>query len=180
LYKERSAFLIPTLCTIASITGEERDTASRFATDPLITSRNILTPEETSCMTTALNLKVPGASTAHAYASVRALKDAGIDIVAGTDAVPGLLGTAMGVSMMMELWLYVHRGGFTPREALRSATGVAARRFGFRDRGAIEVGRRADLVLVDGDPVYGEITDLMKVRGVWKQGVRTVAHGIDG
>jgi imidazolonepropionase-like amidohydrolase len=140
LYKSSNAFLIPTLCVIASITGEEASTAQRFARDTRVTSRSILTEQETENLTSTLSLHVHGASVDHAYAFVEALKAAGIDIVAGTDAVPGLKGTALGVSLMMELWLYVERCGFTPLEALKSATGVAARRFGFADRGVIRRG----------------------------------------
>ena len=65
--------------------------------------------------------------------------------------------------------MYVARCGFSPAEALRSATGLSAKRFGFNDRGMIREGLRADLCLVRGDPT-SEIEDIGNVVGVWKGG----------
>ena len=93
----------------------------------------------------------------------------GIDIIAGTDAVPQLKGTAIGPSLAQELYMYVARCGFTPAEALRAATGLSAKRFGFADRGRVAEGLRADLVLVKGDPTE-DIEDVGNVVGVWKGG----------
>ena len=42
--------------------------------------------------------------------------------------------------------------GLSNEEALRAATSSPARKFGLVDRGRIETGRRADLLLVKGDP----------------------------
>lgn len=70
----------------------------------------------------------------------------GIPIVAGTDqAVPGF-------SLWRELELYV-KAGLSPMEALQSATIVPARVMGHeKDSGTIAVGKRADLVMVEGAP----------------------------
>jgi imidazolonepropionase-like amidohydrolase len=66
--------------------------------------------------------------------------------------------------------MYIERCGFTPIEALRSATSVSAKRFKFlNDRGRIAEGLRADLLLVKGDPSTN-IEDLRNVVGVWKAG----------
>ena len=86
---------------------------------------------------------------ANAMETVRRLHDAGIDLLAGTDA--GNPGTAHGASLHGELALLV-RAGLTPTEALRAATSRPASRFGLKDRGRIAPGLRADLLLVDGDP----------------------------
>ena len=61
--------------------------------------------------------------------------------------------------------------GLTPVEALRAATVLSATYFGFTDRGAIEAGRRADLLLVDGDPTQ-DIAATRTIRGVWSAGVQ--------
>jgi hypothetical protein len=76
-----------------------------------------------------------------------ALHRAGITIVAGTDqSVPGF-------SIYREMELYVE-AGFTPMEALQAATIVPARVMKLdAERGTIEAGKRADLILVDGDPL---------------------------
>jgi imidazolonepropionase-like amidohydrolase len=76
-----------------------------------------------------------------------ALHQAGIPIVAGTDqAVPGH-------SLHRELELYVE-AGFTPMEAIQSATVVPARAMGLdKELGTLEQGKRADLIVIDGDPL---------------------------
>src|SRR6267154_3089389 len=75
---------------------------------------------------------------------VGALHKAGVPIVAGTDGT--------GMELVRELELYV-AAGFTPAEALASATIETARLVGAdAHTGSIAVGKAADLVLVDGDP----------------------------
>ena len=61
--------------------------------------------------------------------------------------------------------------GFTPEEALRAATGINARRFRLEDRGLIAVGRKADLLLVEGNPLE-DIDNTLNVKGVWRDGHR--------
>ena len=72
----------------------------------------------------------------------------GVQIVAGTDA--GVTGTPFD-SLHEELALYVDVG-FTPADAIRAATAAAATYLGLDDRGAVTVGKRADLVLLDANP----------------------------
>ena len=59
----------------------------------------------------------------------------------------------------------------TPEQALAAATSVPAREFHLDDRGEITPGKRADLLLVKGDPTR-DITVTRDIVGVWKQGVR--------
>lgn len=104
-------------------------------------------------------------------ASVKALHDAGVDILVGTDAsvpLPFMGGLSHGASVHHELQ-YLVRAGLTPVEALAAATSVTARRFGLDDRGRIAVGLRADLLLVDGDPTT-RIDDSLNTRAVWRRG----------
>jgi len=68
-----------------------------------------------------------------------------------------------------ELWMYVNRCRFTPEEALQSATSKIADRFKLSDRGKIEEGRLADLLLVSGNPVQS-IDTIADIRGVWRNG----------
>ena len=87
---------------------------------------------------------------------------AGIPEVAGTDGLPGF-------TLQRELELYV-MAGLTPAQALQVATwnGATYAKV-LPDRGSVAVGKRADLVLVDGDPTR-DITDIRKVAVVFKDG----------
>lgn len=94
--------------------------------------------------------------------------EAGVPILAGTDAPNP--GTGYGVSLHRELELLV-RAGLTPSAALRAATADAADAFRLDDRGRIAPGKRADLVLVEGDPTR-DITASRAIFAIWKGGVR--------
>jgi imidazolonepropionase-like amidohydrolase len=109
----------------------------------------------------------------HATATVAAFQRAGAVILAGTDsnddpAAPYQV--AHGQSLHEELERLV-AAGLTPAAALRGATSLAASTFGLSDRGVIAPGRRADLVLVDGDPTR-DISATRSIRGVWIGGRR--------
>ncbi|GAC1348213.1 MAG: amidohydrolase family protein [Ktedonobacteraceae bacterium] len=110
---------------------------------------------------------------AHARAMVSALHLAGVTILAGTDSNSAPASPAPiqhGESFHEEVGLLVE-AGLTPVEALRSATVVPAEFFGFTDRGVIEAGRRADLLLIDGDPTQ-DIATTRAIRGIWVAGVK--------
>ena len=100
-----------------------------------------------------------------AIASIEALHAAGVVIGAGTDANTGPLNAvSYGDSLLEELDLLVG-AGLSPVEALAAATSVVAGVFRLADRGAVKIGLRADLVLVDGDPT-SDITAVRNVRDV--------------
>jgi hypothetical protein len=61
------------------------------------------------------------------------------------------MGAMAGISMHTELELLV-RLGLSPREALAAATNNYALQFGWNELGQITAGRRADILIVDGDP----------------------------
>ncbi len=64
-----------------------------------------------------------------------------------TDCNPG---TSPVASLPLVIGLAVRRYGWTAREALAACTLNAAWVLGLADRGSIEVGKRADLVVLDG------------------------------
>jgi imidazolonepropionase-like amidohydrolase len=99
---------------------------------------------------------------------IAALRDAGVPILAGTDAPNP--GTTHGASIHHEIELLAE-AGLSPCEALASASSVPARCFDLRDRGRIAPGLRADLLLVRGDPTTN-ITAPRDIVGIWKAGVR--------
>ena len=116
---------------------------------------------------------------AHSRATVSAFHRAGMPIMAGTDAYQGSTpsenvrlqhGEVFGEALHEELGLLVE-AGLTSVEALRSATVVSAHYFGLTDRGVIEPGRRADLLLVAGDPTQ-DIAATRTIRSVWVAGVK--------
>jgi imidazolonepropionase-like amidohydrolase len=108
-------------------------------------------------------------------ASLTTLHEAGVEIVAGTDANAGQGSpseVAHGESLHHELELMV-RAGMSPADVLRSATVAPATVFGLTDRGAIAPGLRADLLLVDGDPTVA-IEATRRIQGVWCAGQQVV------
>ena len=116
------------------------------------------------------SMKIPDEATARRYrTAVAKLSDfagrlyrAGVPLVAGTDSLSGIV-------LHSELIGYV-QAGLTPAQALQVATRNGARYTGTEaDRGAITPGRRADLILVDGEPTE-RIADIRKVALVITQG----------
>lgn len=100
-----------------------------------------------------------GGASPHAAASLGALRDAHVDLVVATapkttvhDALERLVAA-----------------GLTPEEALRAVTATPARRFGLVDRGRIADGLRADLILVEGNPV-SDVTASRNVVAIWQGG----------
>jgi len=82
---------------------------------------------------------------ASADANWSPVSDAGITIIAGTDALPGY-------SLHHELELYV-RAGIPAPEVLRMATLTPSQVMGVtKDLGIIALGKLADIALIDGDP----------------------------
>jgi Amidohydrolase family len=93
---------------------------------------------------------------------LKALYDAGVTIIPGTDALAGY-------TLHHELELYA-RAGIPPSEVLRMATWTPALVMGVdKDRGVIAPGKLADMILVDGDPTKN-IQDINKISTVIKGG----------
>jgi imidazolonepropionase-like amidohydrolase len=99
----------------------------------------------------------------YALGNVKALFDAGVPIALGTDA--GMPGTPHGPSTLHEMELLV-QAGLTPAQALVAGTQTSAKIMRIdADRGTIAVGKRADIVLIDGTP-WTNIKDVYKVSQV--------------
>lgn len=90
---------------------------------------------------------------------IKKLHDAGVRLVAGTDAM-------VGFTLHRELELFV-KAGIANAEVLRIATVRAAKIAGQSHVGTIEVGKAADLILLDGNPL-DNISDIRKVALVIK------------
>ncbi|CAH1226705.1 hypothetical protein PAECIP111891_05978 [Paenibacillus allorhizoplanae] len=165
---ESGVFVTPCLVLNSSIIGKA---AVELARDPRVSSK--LSPDWIDTLSASFNT-YPQGSMEDNFRNVMDLHRAGVDILVGTDVsvpVPTLGGLAHGASVHHEMQLLVE-AGFTPTEALRSATSVTARRFGLDDRGRIVLGAKADLILVDGDPTTS-IADTLSIREVWHNGRQT-------
>jgi imidazolonepropionase-like amidohydrolase len=164
LAARKKAFVIPTLSILRVMSGvgggEDLVADERLAPGLGPTERR------------NLGQKTPFGANPKTYPAdenaLRQLRDAGVPILAGTDAPNP--GTWFGVSLHGELALLV-QAGLTPVQALRAATSVPAKTFGVRDRGLIRRGFWADLVLVNGDPTE-DIRATRRIEVVWKDGVR--------
>lgn len=101
------------------------------------------------------------------YENIRRLKAAGIPIAMGTDA--GNPGTAHGPSVYREM-LAMRDAGMSPAEILSASTLVSARAAGIEsDAGSVTAGKRADLVMLAGDPL-ADIAALQQVTHVMRNG----------
>ncbi|UCF38868.1 MAG: amidohydrolase family protein [Acidobacteriota bacterium] len=95
---------------------------------------------------------------------LRDAREAGVLMMAGTDAPT--TGVFFGFSLHDELRLLVDRYGFTPREALHSATTVPVRFLGLEDElGSIQKGKVADLLLLKADP-FDDISNTRAIDAV--------------
>jgi imidazolonepropionase-like amidohydrolase len=132
----------------------------------------VAVPTLTMMETIVSALAPPGAAYESARASVTALHQAGVPVLAGTDAnatAGSPAGVPHGASLHRELELLA-AAGLPAAEVLRAATELPARYFGLADRGRIEPGLRADLVLIDGDPL-ADIRATRSIRRVWCDGI---------
>ncbi|HEV3470026.1 MAG TPA: amidohydrolase family protein [Pyrinomonadaceae bacterium] len=101
---------------------------------------------------------------------VREALAAGVRVVAGSDVIHIHPGRTRGEAALLELEALAHWGLPAP-EVVRAATTYAAELLGLRDAvGAVEAGKLADLVAVEGDPL-AEAAALGRVRFVMKGGV---------
>jgi imidazolonepropionase-like amidohydrolase len=170
LIADSGMFVVPCVVLNASMIGI---TGAELADDPRV-SRHLDAAWDTTLRSSFGHY--PQGRLEDVLATVRALRDAGVRLLTGTDAsvpLPFLGGLAHGASVHHELQ-YLVRSGLTPEEALTAATATPAQCFGLDDRGRIAAGLRADLLLVDGDPLT-TIGDTLNIAGVWRRGTPLAA-----
>ena len=142
---ERSTWLVPTLTA--------GDTTEALAEDPKV-------PEPVR-----EKLRGLGRPELDAF---RIAAEAGVKVAMGTDCPVAPHGTNLRELVLMA------ENGFTPHQALVAATSSAAELMGLQDElGTLEPGKRADVVVVDGDAlVFEKLPE--RIRTVYKDGVRVV------
>ena len=160
--KDSGAFVITTLSVLESVAGIRGGAA--MASDPRLSP--FIGPAERQNLEAGFGAGLGKSFLARAEDNVQRLYEAGVPVLAGTDAPNP--GTAHGVSIHRELEL-LHDAGLGNAEALAAATSVPARVFGLDDRGRIAKGMIADLVLVNGDP-ESDITATRDIARVFKDG----------
>ncbi|AOP51441.1 amidohydrolase [Streptomyces lydicus] len=95
----------------------------------------------------------------------RAVLDGGGLVALGTDQP--LVPVGLGLHLCLRA---LHRGGLSVSRTLRTATALPARVFGAeRDLGTLEVGKLADMTLVDGDP-FSDFDTLVRTPAVLRGG----------
>ena len=162
LAADKNAFVIPTLAVLEGMHGIGdpdsliKDTAlSRF-----------LNPIDIQMLEMSSPLSTEDGAYKAAEKALKQLREARVPILAGTDAPNP--GTTYGASLHRELVLLV-KAGLSPVEALQAATSLPAKIFNLKDRGRIQIGMIADLVLVEGDPTK-DIKQSRHIVEVWKGG----------
>ncbi len=147
LMKQYGTYLVPTI-TAGKATADSAKIPGYYS--------DIVTPK---ALTTGLQIQ---ATFAKAY-------KAGVKIAFGTDA---------GVFQHGKNWIefgYMIEAGMPAMEAIKAATIGAAELLGEKDKlGSIEIGKLADIVAVDGDPlkdatIFGKVVFVMKDGVVYKQ-----------
>ncbi len=161
LARDRRIFVVSTLAVLSAGSGEPL--AADLYGRPAF--QDLLSPAQKQVLALGFGTVRPQ-GIANALQSARLLHAAGVPLLAGTDAPNP--GAPHGAGLQAELVLLT-RAGLTPAQALEAATALPARTFGLADRGRIAPGRRADLVLVDGDPLH-TIGAALAIDTIWKNG----------
>ena len=164
LAKREEVFVIPTTVVMQGFTAA--NSTKRLVADPFF--KDLLSPSSRHFLTSAFQLPPSYVDYEKLKTNIGRLHQNGVPILAGSDAPNP--GTAYGVSLHHELELLVECG-LTPAEALAAATSQPARIFGLADSGRIQVGRRANLLLVEGNPLT-DIKETRRIVGVWKDGLQ--------
>lgn len=169
--KKNGAHCNPTLGLAASQAGQGDELQRRFTQTQL--SQRMLA-DKTPRQNLGLSAQNERASFENAVRNTMAMYEAGIPLIVGSDCAGKHLGTAYGLGVHVEIHLLRHMIGMTTLEVLKSATSLTCDRFGFGDRGRIQAGKKADLVLLEGDPrqfMSDENELCLPIKAVWRDGV---------
>ncbi len=141
--KRRNIFVIPTLSVISS--AAHHDHGQVLSEDSAI--KPYLQAGQAQQLASKIGShKLPGFDLETALENIKLLAQAGVPILAGSDAPNP--GTSYGASLHQEIELLID-AGLNAEQALSAASGGVAQHFDLEGRGIIEVGARADLVMLD-------------------------------
>lgn len=145
--------------------------------EKVLTSRNIkrmLSNEQVS-IPTLIKMKIlldaqnQPQNYTNSKGSVKAMYDANVPILVGTDCDDERPFVKYEGSLQAEMQLLV-AAGMTEIDVLKGATSLPAKYFNLTDRGVIAVGKRADMVLLDGNPL-SNISKTGEIVKVWINGI---------
>ena len=166
-WAERGLFVIPTLPVLAGALGQQGP--SRLDGFEAVETR-LSSEQRRSLGAVFPNVAQRQARWSGVAASIPTLHAAGVPLLAGSDAPNP--GTAHGISLI-DAVIRLHQAGLAPIDALRAATSVPAGIFPIDDgvgrRGCLRPGCRADVLLVDGNPL-ADPAALLAIERVWKNG----------
>ena len=160
---ERDVFVVPTAVVMAGVGGQIDSDA--LMAEPALADR-LSEEQQASLRGGGWQVTNGEVLLAQTRDNLRVLHAAGVPLLAGSDAPNP--GTAHGLSVHLEL-AYLVEAGMSTAQALNSATGLPARRFGLEGRGCIAPGCRADLLLINGN-AETDIRLTRQIVAVWKNG----------
>lgn len=160
---EAGLFVVPTLAVLAMVDGQSQGPA--LIDDPR--AEPFLSGSQRQTLTASFGEgPFPGFDLEIGLANTKALYDAGIPILAGSDAPNP--GTTYGASLHQEMALLV-RAGLPAPDAIEAATRLPAQVFDLAGRGSLSAGDRADFLLVKGNP-YADISESLNIAAIVKNG----------
>ncbi|KAJ4139784.1 hypothetical protein NW768_001128 [Fusarium equiseti] len=115
-------------------------------------------------------------SISHAESDAQHLYVADVPLIVGTDSIGTMtmngssVTVPFGSSVHFEMQNLVNIVGMSPSEAINAATREAAKWHRLPDRGTIEFGNRADLLMLGSDPLLN-ITNTLDIKRIWVHGV---------
>jgi imidazolonepropionase-like amidohydrolase len=160
---DNNVFMIPTFTVQASISGLSDPQELLQNTN---ISKFISTQQKQQLLTPFPDFGIPHEGFNNALISVKKLFDAGVSILAGTDAPNP--GTTHGISLHHELQ-YLVEAGLSTTQAIYAATGAPGKHFPLDLRGSLKVGAKASMVLINGNP-FDDILQTTNIDRIWKNG----------
>jgi imidazolonepropionase-like amidohydrolase len=183
-FAERGIGVVPTLVTLADPQSGEAlqalvddTTGARHPLRPYLSAFLVLDWREQALEATPERVTALAAAWRSTLRDVREMHQAGVRLMAGSDVA--VINIFPGATLHRELELFVDSLGMTPLEALASATREPAASLGLADSvGTIAVGKGADLVLLDADPL-ADISNTQRIAGVVLRGRWFDRAGLD-
>jgi imidazolonepropionase-like amidohydrolase len=167
-FAERGIGVVPTLVTLTGPQSRESfvalvddTTGALHPLRPYVSAFLVLDWREQALEASPERETALAAALSSTVRDLREMREAGVRIMAGSDVA--VIAIFPGETLHRELELFVDSLGMTPLEALASATREPAEYLGLADSvGTIEVGKVAELVLLEADP----LTDIANTRRI--------------